>query len=119
MVVQTGRPASYLVPPPMPAPVVVMKDVGGLVRTIRRTELYRSQNREVRLHECRSGLHAGAFAAERLRLSGFHAEFHQAYNEIPGGRSAAAGQLWSPIPPPCVKNSAISPASTRCCAAPS
>ena len=46
---------SYLEPPPMPAAVVVQKDVGGLVRAYQeRTELYRSQNREVRLHECRS-----------------------------------------------------------------
>ena len=50
-----NAPVSYLEPPPMPAAVVVQKDVGGLVRAYQeRTELYRSQNREVRLHECRS-----------------------------------------------------------------
>ncbi|HZY14836.1 MAG TPA: hypothetical protein VFE89_19180 [Beijerinckiaceae bacterium] len=46
---------SYLDPPPLPAPVVVTKDVGGYVDEYRaRTELYRAQDREVRLHECRS-----------------------------------------------------------------
>ncbi len=46
---------SYLDPPPFPAPVVVMKDVGGLVTDYQvRTEDYRATNRDVRLHECRS-----------------------------------------------------------------
>lgn len=47
---------SYLYPPPSPnLPVVVHKDLGGLVSEYRTmTELYRQQNREVRLHECRS-----------------------------------------------------------------
>ncbi|MDP2355850.1 MAG: hypothetical protein Q8M31_07275 [Beijerinckiaceae bacterium] len=47
---------SYLHPPPSPnLPVVVQKDLGGLVSEYRAvTELYRQQNREVRLHECRS-----------------------------------------------------------------
>lgn len=46
---------SYLDPPPMPAPVVVMKDVGGYVNEYQsQTELYRMTDREVRLHECRS-----------------------------------------------------------------
>lgn len=45
----------YLAPPPMPAPVVVTKDVGGLVTDYQaQTELYRASDREVRLHECRS-----------------------------------------------------------------
>ncbi|VTZ52234.1 conserved hypothetical protein [Methylocella tundrae] len=39
----------------MPAPVVVMKDVGGYVNQYQsQTELYRATDREVRLHECRS-----------------------------------------------------------------
>lgn len=47
---------SYLHPPPSPnLPVVVHKDVGGLVADYKAmTEVYRRQNREVRLHECRS-----------------------------------------------------------------
>jgi hypothetical protein len=45
----------YLAPPPMPAPVVVTKDVGGLVTDYQaQTEIYRTTDREVRLHECRS-----------------------------------------------------------------
>jgi hypothetical protein len=45
----------YLYPPPSPAPVVVQKDVGGLVSDYKAmTETYRRENREVRLHECRS-----------------------------------------------------------------
>jgi hypothetical protein len=39
----------------MPAPVIVMKDVGGFVADYQaQTELYRASDREVRLHECRS-----------------------------------------------------------------
>jgi hypothetical protein len=46
---------SYLDPPPLPAAVIVSKDVGGYVDQYRTmTELYRAQDREVRLHECRS-----------------------------------------------------------------
>jgi hypothetical protein len=46
---------SYLDPPPLPAAVIVTKDVGGYVDQYRTmTELYRVQDREVRLHECRS-----------------------------------------------------------------
>ena len=46
---------SYLEPPPMPAPVIVMKDFGGFVTDYQaRTEQYRASDREVRLHECHS-----------------------------------------------------------------
>jgi hypothetical protein len=39
----------------MPAPVVVVKDVGGFVADYQsQTEIYRVSGREVRLHECRS-----------------------------------------------------------------
>lgn len=39
----------------MPAPVIVMKDVGGFVTDYEnQTALYRASQREVRLHECRS-----------------------------------------------------------------
>ena len=45
----------YLTPPPAPAPVIVMKDTGGLVdKYWEQTAAYRSEGREVRLHECRS-----------------------------------------------------------------
>ncbi|MGH6837197.1 MAG: hypothetical protein ACREDT_00035 [Methylocella sp.] len=46
---------NYLQPPPAPSPVIVMKDVGGLVADYQRqTAIYRASEREVRLHECRS-----------------------------------------------------------------
>ncbi len=46
---------SYLAPPPAPAPVVVVKDVGGYVTDYQnQTAVYRITQREVRLHECRS-----------------------------------------------------------------
>ncbi|MCL2384281.1 MAG: hypothetical protein FWC84_00390 [Alphaproteobacteria bacterium] len=46
---------SYLAPPPMPAAVIVTKDVGGYVTDYQKqTDHYRSTQREVRLHECRS-----------------------------------------------------------------
>jgi hypothetical protein len=39
----------------MPAPVIVMKDVGGFVADYQsQTAIYRASEREVRLHECRS-----------------------------------------------------------------
>ena len=39
----------------MPAPVIVMKDVGGPVASYQsQTAIYRASEREVRLHECRS-----------------------------------------------------------------
>ena len=39
----------------MPAPVIVMKDVGGPVADYQsQTAIYRASEREVRLHECRS-----------------------------------------------------------------
>ena len=46
---------SYLEPPPVPAPVIVMKDVGGPVADCQsQTAIYRASEREVTLHECRS-----------------------------------------------------------------
>lgn len=46
---------SYLAPPPMPAPVIVTKDVGGYVADYEaQTAIYRATGRDVRLHECRS-----------------------------------------------------------------
>jgi hypothetical protein len=42
-------PLSYLQPPPMPAPVVVVKDVGGYVVDYQtQTAIYRLSRREVR-----------------------------------------------------------------------
>ncbi|HWX77995.1 MAG TPA: hypothetical protein VNY32_10975, partial [Candidatus Acidoferrales bacterium] len=48
-------PLGYLQPPPMPAPVVVVKDVGGYVVDYQtQTAIYRLSRWEVKLHECRS-----------------------------------------------------------------
>ena len=45
----------YLAPPPDPAPVVVVRDIGGDYSVYRRqTEHFRARDRAVQLHECRS-----------------------------------------------------------------
>lgn len=45
----------YLAPPPEPAPVVVVRDIGGeFSRYRRQTSMYRARNRQVQLQECRS-----------------------------------------------------------------
>ena len=74
---------SYLYPPPEPAPVVVVKDVGGLVSDYRdRTEMYRAQNREVRLHECRSACTLALSLPNVCVYPDAQLKFHQAYNDI-------------------------------------
>ena len=66
----------YLSPPPAPAPVVVVKDVGGLVSDYRaQTAVYRSEGREVRLLECRSA------CTLALSLPWSVLKFHTAYNQ--------------------------------------
>ncbi|MBI1981337.1 MAG: hypothetical protein HYS63_07275 [Methylocystis sp.] len=82
----------------MPAPVVVYKDVGGLVSDYEAiTERYRRENREVRLHECRSACtlalslpNVCVYPDATLALSlpnvcvypDAKVKFHQAYNAI-------------------------------------
>ncbi len=92
---------SYLEPPPMPAPVVVIKDVGGLVTDYQaRTELYRAQNREVRLHECRSACTLALSLPNVCVYPDSTLKFHQAYNEITKEADlGVSGQLWSAYPP--------------------
>jgi hypothetical protein len=73
----------YLSPPPAPAPVVVYKDVGGLVSEYEaQTELYRRQNREVRLHECRSACTLALSLPNVCVYPDAQVKFHQAYNAI-------------------------------------
>ncbi|MFO1104349.1 MAG: hypothetical protein U1E20_15755 [Methylocystis sp.] len=73
----------YLSPPPMPAPVVVYKDVGGLVSDYEAiTERYRSENREVRLHECRSACTLALSLPNVCVYPDAKVKFHQAYNAI-------------------------------------
>ena len=60
----------------MPAPVIVMKDVGGPVADYQsQTAIYRASEREVRLHECRSActmaLGCPMFASIRAARSNF------------------------------------------------
>ena len=72
---------SYLEPPPMPAPVVVVKDVGGVVKDYQnQTEIYRATDREVRLHECRSACTMALSLPNVCVYPDSILKFHQAYN---------------------------------------
>jgi hypothetical protein len=73
----------YLSPPPSPAPVIVYKDVGGLVSDYEaQTEAYRRENREVRLHECRSACTLALSLPNVCVYPDAKVKFHQAYNAI-------------------------------------
>jgi hypothetical protein len=73
----------YLSPPPSPQPVVVYKDFGGLVSDYEaRTEDYRRENREVRLHECRSACTLALSLPNVCVYPDAKLKFHQAYNEL-------------------------------------
>ena len=93
---------SYLYPPPSPnLPVVVQKDFGGLVSEYRAmTELYRQQNREVRLHECRSACtlalslpNVCVYPTSVLR---FHSAYHRDTKQVDPNVS---NELLSAYPP--------------------
>jgi hypothetical protein len=72
---------SYLEPPPIPAPVVVMKDVGGLVADYQsQTAIYRASEREVRLHECRSACTMALSLPNVCVYPGSTLKFHLAYD---------------------------------------
>jgi hypothetical protein len=73
----------YLSPPPAPTPVIVYKDVGGLVSDYEaQTEQYRRENREVRLHECRSACTLALSLPNVCVYPDAQIKFHQAYNAI-------------------------------------
>jgi hypothetical protein len=73
----------YLSPPPSPAPVIVYKDVGGLVSDYEtQTERYKRENREVRLHECRSACTLALSLPNVCVYPDAQVKFHQAYNAI-------------------------------------
>jgi hypothetical protein len=73
----------YLSPPPSPAAVIVYKDVGGLVSDYEaQTEQYRRENREVRLHECRSACTLALSLPNVCVYPDAQVKFHQAYNAI-------------------------------------
>lgn len=68
-------------PPPMPAPVVVTKDVGGFVSEYEaQTALYRATGREVRLHECRSACTLALGLPNVCVYPDSILKFHQAYD---------------------------------------
>jgi hypothetical protein len=73
----------YLSPPPSPAPVIVYKDVGGLVSDYQaQTEVYRREGREVRLHECRSACTLALSLPNVCVFPDSLVKFHLAYNAI-------------------------------------
>ena len=77
----SGFPLAYLDPPPFPAPVVVMKDVGGFVSEYQaQTALYRREGREVRLHECRSACTLALSLPNVCVYPTSLLKFHKAYN---------------------------------------
>ena len=76
-----GFPLAYLDPPPFPAPVIVMKDVGGYVSQYQaQTARYRQEGREVRLHECRSACTLALSLPNVCVYPGSLLKFHKAYN---------------------------------------
>jgi hypothetical protein len=72
---------TYLNPPPAPAPVIVVKDVGGLVRDYEaQTEFYRRTDREVRVHECHSACTLALSLPNVCVYPDSIFKFHQAYD---------------------------------------
>lgn len=72
---------AYLEPPPFPAPVIVEKDVGGVVADYQaRTEQYRREGREVRLHECRSACTLALSLPNVCVYPSSVLKFHKAYD---------------------------------------
>jgi hypothetical protein len=97
-----GSVLSYLDPPPAPAPVIVMKDVGGLVRDYQaQTDFYRRTDREVRVHECHSACTLALSLPNVCVYPDSIFKFHQAYNAI--NRQTDLGvsdELWDAYPVP-------------------
>ncbi len=80
-VTQHGFAVAYLDPPPFPAPVVVLKDVGGYVSEYQaQTARFRQEGREVRLHECRSACTLALSLPNVCVYPGSLLKFHKAYN---------------------------------------
>ncbi len=65
----------------MPAPVIVMKDVGGVVTDYQnQTAIYRASERDVRLHECRSACTMALGLPNVCVYPGSALKFHLAYD---------------------------------------
>ena len=96
-----GSAVAYLDPPPFPAPVIVMKDVGGLVADYQaRTEQYRAEGREVRLHECRSACTLALGLPNVCVYPSSLLKFHKAYDWNTKVRDeAVSAQLMAAYPP--------------------
>ena len=72
---------SYLQPPANMSPVVVVKDFGGYVNEYAsQTEVYRRQNREVRIHECHSACTMALSLPNVCVYKDSIFKFHQAYD---------------------------------------
>lgn len=84
----------------MPAPVIVMKDVGGFVADYQtQTAIYRATGREVRLHECRSACTLALSLPNACVYPDSKLKFHLAYD--PRNRqvnSEVSQQLFSSYP---------------------
>src|SRR5664279_568318 len=84
---------SYLLPPPMPGPVIVMKDVGGYVTDYEnQTAVYRATNREVRLHECRSACTLALSLPNVCVYPDSKLKFHLAYDPRDHQTNASVSQ---------------------------
>lgn len=85
----------------MPAPVVVMKDVGGYVDKYQnQTELYRASDREVRLHECRSACTLALSLPNVCVYPDSTLKFHLAYDPRDHRSNLEASrQLFDSYPP--------------------
>ena len=78
---QSGFLLAYLDPPPFPAPVIVLKDVGGYVSQYQaQTARYRQEGREVRVHECRSACTLALSLPNVCVYPTSLLKFHKAYN---------------------------------------
>jgi hypothetical protein len=94
----------YLSPPPAPAPVIVYKDVGGLVSDYQaQTEIYRREGREVRLHECRSACTLALSLPNVCVYPHSLVKFHLAYNAIDRQTDAGVSEALFQSYPPAVQ----------------
>ena len=96
----SGFPLAYLDPPPFPAPVIVMKDVGGYVSDYQaQTARYRLEGREVRLHECRSACTLALSLPNVCVYPTSLLKFHKAYNaNTRAADEAVSGELFRSYP---------------------
>jgi hypothetical protein len=87
----------------MPAPVIVMKDVGGFVADYQsQTAIYRASEREVRLHECRSACTMALSLPNVCVYPSSTLKFHVAYDHRNHQTNPKSRNNYLiPIQPPC------------------